>query len=108
MLHSTEVLNKLDDSERLLYIDLLGKADDDGIVDALMVLKVVEAKIVTFRSLCNKHFIVPLNDDFVSYIPAWLEHSALRSDRKKDSRYLPLLFKVMPDVKIQKGCRIKC
>jgi hypothetical protein len=96
-------LNNLEDAERLLYIDLLGKADDDGIVDALTVVRLVQAKILTFRSLCDKKMVIPLNADLVSYIPAWLDHSRLRSDRKIDSRYLPLLFKILPDVKIQKS-----
>lgn len=102
--HSGQQL-KLSPTVRLLYQDLILEADDDGIVDAYVVMKMTGAKEGDLQTLYDKNLVVPLNNDLITYIPTWLQHNQLRSDRKTDSMYLPLLLKAFPDAEIKKSTK---
>lgn len=52
------------------------------------------------RVLVSKQFVYLLNEDLVVFIEDWLEMNYFRADRKKDSRYKPLLLEQRPDVKL--------
>lgn len=58
-------------SSRLLYYDLGMQADDDGIVEAFVVMRTTGATEDDIRVLASKEFIRILNDDLVSYICDW-------------------------------------
>lgn len=87
-------------SSQALYFHLALNADDDGVVEAYPVLKMVGCSEDDLRILVTKEFVKILNDDLVSYIMDWHEHNQIRPDRKVDSIYKELLIKVIPDVKI--------
>ncbi len=86
-----------------LYTHLLLHADDDGVVEAYSVLKLLECKEYNLKVLQEEGFIVLLNRDLVAYLPHWLLQNKLRADRKINSQYQSLLLKVLPDVKIQQA-----
>jgi hypothetical protein len=76
------------------------RADDDGIVEAFTIMRLLSSPEDDFRALVGRKFIQPLNEDLVSIILDWNEHNLIRPDRKIDSIYKDLLVKVLPDVEI--------
>jgi len=83
-----------------LYFHLGLRADDDGIVEAFTVMRLVGATEDSIKLLHAKGFIFVLNEDLVTFITDWTEHNKIRSDRKVDSIYKDLLVKILPDVKL--------
>lgn len=81
-----------------LYFHLGMQADDDGIVEAFMVLRFVGGSEDDLKLLHTKGFVHVLNDDLVTYICDWRENNLLRPDRKIDSRYQKLVKQKLPDV----------
>lgn len=81
-----------------LYFHLILNADDDGIVEAFPVMRMIGAVEDDLKILMEKKFIEVLNEDLVTYVYDWLEHNKIRADRKVDSVYKGLLFNVLPEV----------
>lgn len=95
--NSARFLRMPSDSQ-LLYFHLGLHADDDGIVEAYPVLKTLGSPEDNLKVLSSKGFIKVLNEDLVSYITDWSEHNVIRSDRKIDSIYKPLLLQILPEI----------
>ena len=74
-----------------LYFHLGLRADDDGVVEAYPVLKILGTTSDNLKLLVAKNYIEILNDEFVVFIVDWLEHNSIRADRKVDSIYQELL-----------------
>lgn len=91
---------KMPISSQALYFHLGMAADDDGVVEAYGVVKMVGCSEDDLRVLVSKGFIKILNEDLVSYITDWTENNKIRADRKIDSIYKDLLIHVDPDVKL--------
>lgn len=91
---------KMPVSSRDLYFQLGLEADDDGIVEAFNVMRLIGASEDDLRVLITKNFVQVLNDDLVTYITDWNENNKLRADRKVDSIYKDLLLQLNPDAKI--------
>lgn len=89
-------------STQNLYFHLGLHADDDGIVEAFSVLRIVNATEDDLRILVAKRFVIILNEDLITYIVDWTENNRIRSDRKVDSIYQDLLLQIVPDAPIQK------
>lgn len=87
-------------SAQALYFHLGMAADDDGVVEAFMVMRTTKAAEDDFRVLVAKKFVVPLNEEQVSYILDWNEHNLIRPDRLTPSIHRELLVKVIPDVEL--------
>ncbi len=87
-------------SAQALYFHLGMAADDDGVVEAFMVMRTVKAMEDDFRVLIAKKFIIPLNEEQVSYILDWNEHNLIRADRLTPSMYRELLVRVIPDIEL--------
>ncbi len=85
---------------QLLYFHMILRADDDGIVEAYPLMKLLGSGEDNFKVLAAKGFIKQLNEDQVIVITDWLEHNKIRADRKIDSIYLPLLLKIAPELPI--------
>jgi hypothetical protein len=81
---------------QVLYFHLCMNADDDGIVEAYTILKQIGVPEDNFRVLIARQFVVPLNEDDVTFILDWHEHNLIRPDRKVDSIYKELLVRVVP------------
>lgn len=88
-----------------LYFHLCMNADDDGVVEAYPVIKLVGCTEDNLKVLVVKEFARVLNDDLVTYILDWNEHNLLRADRKVDSLYKNLLLEILPKVKLLKPKR---
>lgn len=83
-----------------LYFHLALRADDDGVVEAYNVMRLLGCSEDDLRVLVAKQFIQVLNDDLVTYINDWTEHNSIRADRKIDSIYKDLLISINPDIQL--------
>lgn len=83
---------------RLLYYDLGMYADDDGIVEAFMVIQMTHASEDDLRVLVSKGFVQILNDDLVAYLCDWKINNFIRKDRYVPSLYQTLLSTGQPVV----------
>ena len=84
---------KMPIDSQVLYFHLGLRADDDGVVEAYPVMKMVGSTEDNIRVLVAKGFCTILNEDFVTYLNDWQEHNLIRADRKIDSIYKELLIK---------------
>ena len=91
---------KMPISSQCLYFHLIAKGDDDGVVEAFNVMRMIGATEDDLKVLVAKGFVVVLNEDLVSYIADWKEHNLIRADRKVDSIYKDLLLQVVEDVEL--------
>jgi len=82
------------------YFHLGIRADDDGIVEAFSVMRLLGVSEDSLKILVAKGFVTVLNDDLVSHITDWKEHNLIRSDRKVDSIYKNLLLQLLPDINL--------
>lgn len=60
---------------QVLYFHLGLRADDDGIVEAYPVMKLLGNTEDNLKVLVAKEFVKILNDDLVSFIIDWTEHN---------------------------------
>lgn len=91
---------KMPQSSQNLFFHLVMNADDDGIVEAFTVIRLVNANEDDLKVLGGKGYIAILNEDLVSYICVWRDMNKIRADRKIDSMYQDLLLDKQPDVKL--------
>ncbi len=82
---------QMPEGPQLLYFHMIIRADDDGVVEAYPLMKLLGSAPDSFKVLEAKGFIKKLNEDQVVVIMDWLEHNKIRTDRKVNSIYLPLL-----------------
>lgn len=88
-------------STRELYFELGINADDDGVVEAFNVLRLVNASEDDLKVLATKGFVQILNENLVTYITDWNSNNRIRADRKVDSIYKDLLVKILPNVELK-------
>ncbi|MFT9411982.1 DnaD domain protein [Liquorilactobacillus hordei] len=88
-------------STRELYFELGINADDDGVVEAFNVLRLVNASEDDLKVLATKGFVQILNENLVTYITDWNSNNRIRADRKVDSIYKDLLIKILPNVELK-------
>lgn len=91
---------KMPISSQLLYFHLGMRADDDGVVEAFNVLRLIGSAEDDLKILVSKGYIQVLNEDLVSFISDWTEHNKIRADRKIDSIYKNLLLQVVNGVEL--------
>lgn len=91
---------KMPISCQALYFHLALRADDDGVVEAYNVMRLLGCSEDDLRVLVAKKFVQVLNEDLVAYINDWKEHNSIRADRKIDSIYKELLISVNPDIQL--------
>lgn len=94
---------KMTPSAQCLYFHLGLKADDDGVVEAFPVMRVLSSSDDDLRALVGRGFIKVLNEDLVSYVLDWNEHNLIRADRKVNSIYSELLIKVLPSASLKEA-----
>jgi len=83
---------------QLLYFHMILRADDDGIVEAYPLIKLLGTAPDNLKVLLAKGFIRQLNEDQVVVIMDWNEHNIIRADRKVDSIYIHLLKTNFPEL----------
>ena len=75
-----------------LYTHLILSSDDDGVVEAFPIVRMIGAKEDSLGLLVVKKFILPLNEDMVYFITDFEEQNKIRADRVQPSRYRELLL----------------
>lgn len=76
---------------RLLYYELGMAADDDGFVEAFIVLRMTGINERSLGVLNQSGFVRTLNDDLVTYIVDWNRNNYIQKDRYKPSIYAYLI-----------------
>jgi hypothetical protein len=87
-------------STQALYFHLGMHADDDGVVEAFKIVRMVGSADDDLKMLSAKGFVKVLNEDLVTFITDWREHNIIRADRKVDSIYKQLLLLQNTDVEL--------
>ena len=83
---------------QLLYFHMVLRADDDGIVEAYPLIKLLGTPTDSMKVLLVKGMIKQLNEDQVVVVTDWSEHNIIRADRKVNSIYLPLMREKYPEL----------
>lgn len=83
-----------------LYFHLIQSADDDGVIEAFPILRMINATENSLGLLVVKNFIRPLNDEMVYFIIDFHEQNKVRADRKVNSVYIDLLKEVVPNIEL--------
>ena len=78
-------------SARLFYYDLGMAADDDGIVEAFVVMRISGAGMSDLELLEKKGYVKVLNDELVTQILDWKRNNLIKSDRYQPSVYRDLI-----------------
>ncbi|MTB98539.1 DnaD domain protein [Streptococcus uberis] len=74
-----------------LYFHLIQNSDDDGVVEAFPIVRMIGANEDNLKLLNAKNFIRPLNDEMVYFIIDFFEQNQIKSNQYKPSRYQSLL-----------------
>ncbi|MET2148527.1 DNA replication protein DnaD [Enterococcus faecalis] len=88
---------KMSDSAKLLYVYLNVNADDDGIVEVFPYSQMLSTPEDDVKVLLAKGFIFFLNDDWLAFLPHWLQNQYIRNDRYKPSIYHNQLLNMNPE-----------
>lgn len=83
-----------------LYFHLIQDTDDDGVVEAFPVIRMIGASEDSLRLLQAKEFIRPLNDEMVYFVMDFHEQNTVRPDRKVNSVHIDLLRKTFPEIEL--------
>lgn len=84
-------------SSRDLYFQLGLDADDEGIVEAFSVMRLVGSTEDDLRILVAKGFVKILNEDLVAFITDWKENNYIQNDRFHKSKYHDLLVELQTE-----------
>ena len=71
-----------------LYFHLIQNCDDDGVVEAFPILRMIGANEDNLGLLVIKQFVKPLNDEMVYFVVDFHEQNTVRKDR-----YIPSIYK---------------
>lgn len=84
-----------------LYFHLVLNTDDRGVVESGNILRLTKTNTGDLQTLIDHKYVIPLNQDLVSYLPDMWEHNRLRADRIRESKYRDLLVQVIPTIQLQ-------
>ena len=74
-----------------LYFHLIQNCDDDGVVEAFPIIRMIGASEDNLGLLVVKRFVKPLNDEMVYFVVYFHEQNTVRKDRYTPSIYKDLL-----------------
>lgn len=74
-----------------LYFHLIQNCDDDGVVEAFPIIRMIGANEDNLGLLVVKRFVKPLNDEMVYFVVDFHEQNTVRKDRYVPSIYKELL-----------------
>lgn len=74
-----------------LYFHLIQNCDDDGVVEAFPILRMIGASEDNLSLLVVKRFVKPLNEEMVYFVVDFHEQNTVRKDRYTPSVYKDLL-----------------
>jgi hypothetical protein len=109
---TSDAFLELNPRDQILYVQLCLHADDDGVVEASKVLRMIKARTDSVSRLCHQRITSVLRaSPLLIHITHWLDHNLIRPDRKVDSKYKDLLLQTIDNIKItearQRKDRIK-
>ena len=84
-------------TSQALYFHLGLQADDDGIVDAFAITRMLGCGSDDLKILVAKRYIMPLDDDMLLWIVHFHLNNNLRADRIKPSIHRATLISKIPD-----------
>lgn len=87
----TQKFLKLPLETQALYFHLIQNADDDGVVEAFPIVRMIGSSEDSLGLLVIKQFIKPLNDEMVYFLTDFREQNTIRRDRYTPSIYRDLL-----------------
>ena len=87
---------KLSDKAKVLYMYLMVRTDDEGVVEAYPAMMFAGAQENALDELIGKRFVIRLNEDDVVRITHFFEQNTLRADRIKPSRFHDLIADSCP------------
>ena len=99
----TQKFLRLPLESQALYFHLMLNADDDGVVEAFPIVRMVGAAEDSLGLLVVKQFIKPLNDEMVYFIVDFKEQNTIRKDTYKPSKYADLINVDEPLTKRQRA-----
>jgi uncharacterized phage protein (TIGR02220 family) len=99
----TQKFLRLPLESQALYFHLMLNADDDGVVEAFPIVRMVGAAEDSLGLLVVKQFIKPLNDEMVYFIVDFKEQNTIRKDTYKPSKYADLIAVDEPLTNRQRG-----
>jgi hypothetical protein len=100
IIHSASFLRMPIDSQ-LLYINLVTSADDDGIVEAFQVMRMLGSNEDNLKLLEAKEYVKILDMNLVTFIIDWKEHNSIRADRLTPSIYRSMLLNEVPNATLK-------
>ena len=74
-----------------LYFHLIQNCDDDGVVEAFPIIRMIGASEDNLGLLVVKRFVKPLNEEMVYFVVDFHEQNTVRKDRYTPSIYKDLL-----------------
>ena len=85
-------------NSKVLYVYAVVNADSDGFVVLYPLISQVNATEDEVKILEAKGFIVILDENWITFLPHWLQNQAMSFNRFSVSRYRNLLLTVRPDL----------
>lgn len=80
-----------------LYCHLVVNADDDGIVEAFPVMRMINANEDSLNLLTLKQYLLLLNNEMVYFIKDFFEQNTIKADRYTPSSHRQLLIDYLKD-----------
>lgn len=80
-----------------LYCHLVVNADDDGIVEAFPIMRMINANEDSLNLLTLKQYLLLLNNEMVYFIKDFFEQNTIKADRYTPSSHRQLLIDYLKD-----------
>lgn len=80
-----------------LYCHLVVNADDDGIVEAFPIMRMINANEDSLNLLTLKQYLLLLNNEMVYFIKDFFEQNTIKADRYTPSNHRQLLIDYLKD-----------
>lgn len=80
-----------------LYCHLVVNADDDGIVEAFPIMRMINANEDSLNLLTLKQYLILLNNEMVYFIKDFFEQNTIKADRYTPSNHRQLLIDYLKD-----------
>lgn len=81
----------LTQKQQILYIQLCVHSDDEGVAEGVYAMLLSRTSKKDYEALADSGLIIKLNDNYITYIIDWQEHSMQRQDRIAQSAYHDLI-----------------
>ncbi|MGT2935406.1 DnaD domain protein [Streptococcus castoreus] len=80
-----------------LYCHLVANADDDGIVEAFPIMRMINANEDSLNLLTLKQYLLLLNNEMVYFIKDFFEQNTIKADRYTPSSHRQLFIDYLKD-----------